>query len=711
MIKWLMLILFLCPFAFGEFVDMKDPRFKLPENQLPVFTDSKDPRNILQKYDQNFSPKIQDYLDPRVRQFDFLTSDFNQTTDFNVLDLNLSLIGSPAGDKNQIQFNDAGNFAGDINFYYDKVNDLLYARRIGVAFDLNTGTFPHQALDVAGNIDITPVQEPLMDSATLTIDYNTSYDLNIGDYGYSLGYQTVDGNTEAGNGNLSNCQTVTLTGKARVIITNIPIPTDKRVTKKIIFRSNVNDYATSCVRNHAVAFLNPNVTSYTDNIPDSLTDQTTSGYRRDNTTAAGIYFNNAKATKFGRYNTGIGLNALLALKSNATQNVAVGQNAFSALSTGTSNTAIGHDTCTNLTTGSENVCIGTMNSISNAGSNNVSVGYLTGYGVSGNVTFSNNTIVGSYALGGATASNVQQNVVIGSTAGQNDANSIGNILIGYYAGRNTSSTTIGGRNTIIGTSAAYTMRGVNYSTIIGHQANYAIRDGNYQIVIGANVKTKDDNRNGSLSIGNVLFGTGMHSTTTISSNPTTDGKIGIKNPDPIEEFDVNGQSVFRSDTNTYGVIYGNATPISIWADGNISAAGYITRTETYDKTFGKALAQIRDADEYKLPSGKADDTKYGYSTATYKRKIQTGTWKKKETVVECETIEIIQDKEDPTKETKVEECKEKDIYIETPIYSTIEEKGVNLEKEIALLKQAIYEIKYCIKTTKTHEETKRCIGN
>ena len=113
-----MLILFLCPFAFGEFVDMKDPRFKLPENQLPVFTDSKDPRNILQKYDQNFSPKLQDYLDPRVRQFDFLTSDFNQTTDFNVLDLNLSLIGSPAGDTNQIQFNNGGAFAADTNFQW-----------------------------------------------------------------------------------------------------------------------------------------------------------------------------------------------------------------------------------------------------------------------------------------------------------------------------------------------------------------------------------------------------------------------------------------------------------------------------------------------------------------------------------------------------------------------------------------------------------------
>lgn len=113
-----MLILFLCPLAFSEYIDMLDPRFKLPENQTPVFTDSKDPRNILQKYDQNFNPKLQDYLDPRVRQFDFLTSDFNQTTDFNILDLNFSLIGAPAGDTNQIQFNNGGVFGADENFQW-----------------------------------------------------------------------------------------------------------------------------------------------------------------------------------------------------------------------------------------------------------------------------------------------------------------------------------------------------------------------------------------------------------------------------------------------------------------------------------------------------------------------------------------------------------------------------------------------------------------
>ena len=616
--------------------------------------------------------------------------------------------GSPGGDNNQIQYNDTGNFAGDINFYFDKVNDLLYARRIGVAFDLNTGTFPNQTLDVAGNIDITPVQEPQMDLATLTVDENASYDLNIGQYGYSLGYMTIDGNTEAGYENASNCQTVTFTNKGRTLITNIPIPTDKRVIKKIIYRSYVNDYATTCTRNHPVAFISNSTTSYTDNIPDSLIDATTSGFRRDNTTANGIYFNNVKASKFGRYNTGLGLRALLALGSNASQNVAIGQYAFSGLTSGTSNTALGHDVCTSITTGSQNVCIGTQVTASNTASNNVLIGYLVGYGASG--TISHNTVVGDYALGGATGTNVSYNTIMGAQTAQYDTNSIQNTILGAWAGRNSSSTVIGRNNIMIGYQAGYTTKGNNYSTYIGSSANYAIRDGNYQIVIGAGVKTKDDNRNGSLNIGNVLYGTGLHQSTTVSSNPTTSGKIGIKNMDPIEELDVNGDSVFREDTNTYGTIYGNGTPISIWADGNISAAGYITRTETYDKTYGKALSQIKDADEYKT-QGKTDDTKYGYSKATYKRKIQTGTWWKRETVKECETIEIIQDKEDPTKETRIEDCKDKDIYIETPIYATIEETGVNLEKEIALLKQAIYELKFCIKSTKSYDDAQKCLAD
>ena len=101
-------------------------------------------------------------------------------------------------------------------------------------------------------------------------------------------------------------------------------------------------------------------------------------------------------------------------------------------------------------------------------------------------------------------------------------------------------------------------------------------------------------------------------------------------------------------------VYGDNESVTIWAEKNISATGYLTRTSVYDKSQGSALEKIKDADDY-LTNGKIDHSKfYGYTNYDYK--------------------ECFSDEETEFCETKTEE-------------------GVSLNQEIDLLRQAVYELK------------------
>jgi len=93
-------------------------------------------------------------------------------------------------------------------------------------------------------------------------------------------------------------------------------------------------------------------------------------------------------------------------------------------------------------------------------------------------------------------------------------------------------------------------------------------------------------------------------TGTVSGNRTermvvkSDGNVGIGTTSPSYPLEVA--------TNVSG--------ISIYADGNVSAKDYITRTSVYDKSKGTALSYIKDSNDYKTED-KIDHTKfYGYTT-------------------------------------------------------------------------------------------------
>lgn len=127
--------------------------------------------------------------------------------------------------------------------------------------------------------------------------------------------------------------------------------------------------------------------------------------------------------------------------------------------------------------------------------------------------------------------------------------------------------------------------------------------------------------------------------------------------------------------------------------GEISATGYNTRTNVYDKSRGKALDFIKDSDYY-LTDGEIDHTKfYGYTTSEvtdYDRPIIV---KENYTYFGDDANEIT-------------------VYYDktTYPYKKIEE-GVSLGSEISVLRQAVFELKQENQTLKDEiAEIKAAIG-
>ncbi len=121
-------------------------------------------------------------------------------------------------------------------------------------------------------------------------------------------------------------------------------------------------------------------------------------------------------------------------------------------------------------------------------------------------------------------------------------------------------------------------------------------------------------------------------------------------------------------------VRGNVSGISIWAEGNVSAAGYLTRTSVFDKN-KNPFDYVKDSDDY-LDNGKINHSKfYGYASVTiidFSRPV-------------IETINCM-DIDDNGKEFQTNCNKTTYPYTKT-------EEGVSLNKEIDVLRQAIYELK------------------
>lgn len=130
----------------------------------------------------------------------------------------------------------------------------------------------------------------------------------------------------------------------------------------------------------------------------------------------------------------------------------------------------------------------------------------------------------------------------------------------------------------------------------------------------------------------------------------------------------------------------NATA-NAWFSRNISATGYITRTSIYDKSKGSALNYIRDADTYKT-NGEVDHSKFEYSKVSYEVADLDTCREVLDYYIYCygskcykNADEILEGREYST------------IAINKTICDTKTEEGINLNSEVDVLRQAVYELK------------------
>ena len=178
-------------------------------------------------------------------------------------------------------------------------------------------------------------------------------------------------------------------------------------------------------------------------------------------------------------NVGIGYNALTAITTGGNDNVALGYNAGAAITTADETVAIGSGALASLTTSLRNTAVGfnTLSAITNSGNDNTALGYsaleslVDGFG---------NTAVGLYAMTNNAGS--QHNTAVGTQA-MADAGGEGsfNTAIGSQT---LLTNDTGGHNVAVGYTALGSNIDGNQNTALGAGALAAAEDGSENTAIG-----------------------------------------------------------------------------------------------------------------------------------------------------------------------------------------------------------------------------------
>lgn len=228
------------------------------------------------------------------------------------------------------------------------------------------------------------------------------------------------------------------------------------------------------------------------------------------------------------------------VNSTGARNTAVGYEALLANTTANDNTAVGHKALHASLVGGgggNNTAVGSLALTNNTSSQNTAVGVSA---LGGNVSGSRNTAVGYSALIVNSGLGANDNVAVGWSTLSNNTSGISNTAIGTNAGAGNASFPILNRNVLVGFEAGRLLQtGGDNNTLLGYQAGDAITTGAQNIVIGNNIDAPVDAGSSQLTIGNLIFGTGLTSTgKTIST-----GNVGIGTTTPAARMDIYGGGV------------------------------------------------------------------------------------------------------------------------------------------------------------------------
>jgi hypothetical protein len=195
----------------------------------------------------------------------------------------------------------------------------------------------------------------------------------------------------------------------------------------------------------------------------------------DGNTALGWFSLNSVTT--GSSNTALG-NGTLSNLVNANGNTAVGASAMPSITSGGFNTAVGSNTMVTATTAISNVAIGSSAlQLLTTGQDNTAVGTNAGAAMT---TGLSNVAIGNLAFFNS-ASGVL-NTVVGTSALNAHPSGTGNTVLGAGSAQ---SLTSGNQNTFVGTSAANVLTTGSNNVIIGASAGQTLTSGSFNIYIGA----------------------------------------------------------------------------------------------------------------------------------------------------------------------------------------------------------------------------------
>ena len=380
-------------------------------------------------------------------------------------------------------YNQYTTFSGSVNTSLNnkvsKTGDTMTGPLI-----VNSNTIITGSATITGSVttqtqlDFDAVADP---SAPLTVALaGVAGNVNVGLHYYFVSFITALGETAFWTQTLA--PVTTTAGNQQVLISNIPVSPDPRVTARRIYRTGAGQPYYADVR--ILTTINNNTqTTFTDNIADASRTGAANYFYRENTTCRYITKDGVAASFIGGNCTSFGQGALATLNAGTHTggtNTCIGRNAGYILSTGDQNIIISNNS-TPITTGGSNVLIH-----GNWGNNpNACV------------------IIGRNA--GAQNSGTN-NVALGYAAGSTNHNN------GVSVGLNTNFNVTGQGNVAVGTQAGY------YS---------ATAAGAFNINIGSGVRSAAFGSSGQINIGNVIYGVNAYQSTTPSSTPTTTGRVGL----------------------------------------------------------------------------------------------------------------------------------------------------------------------------------------
>ena len=299
---------------------------------------------------------------------------------------------------------------------------------------------------------------------------------------------------------------------------------------------------------------------------------------------AGVNAGNSIASG-GNYNVAVGDEAGTAI-STGDNNVCLGYAAGAALNTASSNTIIGHTAGDAATTASPFIAIGhAAGGAVTTGNGNLLVGQNAGDGMT---EATNNTAFGHYTLRGSGGTTASAITAIGYNAGNSHTSGTGSTYLGSYCG---DANTTGGTNTFIGDASGTANITGSGNTFVGQAAGAGCTTGGDNVAIGANALD-------ALTTVGQLVAIGKHALGSLTTSGSGNNAVG---------YNAGGKTTGTDNTylghNSGSAITGGANNVSI-GSGSMSQTSATANTGNHNVAVGYQALKATTTAQFNIGIGK-----------------------------------------------------------------------------------------------------------